>query len=162
MASPIVLAYSRFVTYWFRVPTFCSFTFSAPSIKSAKFVSPLDPFRFNFFHFLNSMEYKTIDGIWQLSEWNGRPLAEGQYCYLVINCTEHAFTMYQNLIARLVVRLSVLLFWVRMRIMVSGMMIIISLSMVVIIGVWYGSFRKLRNIPCDEVPVDILAGSQAL
>lgn len=42
------------------------------------------------------VSYKTVDGIWQLSEWNGAPLAEGQYCYLVMNRTEHSFTMYQN------------------------------------------------------------------
>lgn len=42
------------------------------------------------------VSYKTVGGIWQLSEWNGTPLADGQYCYIVMNRTEHTFTMYQN------------------------------------------------------------------
>ena len=37
-----------------------------------------------------------IDGVWQLSEWNGSPLAEGTYCYVVFHRRERTFEMYQK------------------------------------------------------------------
>lgn len=37
-----------------------------------------------------------IDGVWQLSEWNGAPLAEGTYCYVVFHRKERTFEMYQK------------------------------------------------------------------
>ena len=30
-----------------------------------------------------------LNGTWELSEWNGTPLAEGTYCYVVFNRKEH-------------------------------------------------------------------------
>ena len=36
-----------------------------------------------------------LDGTWQLAEWNGAPLAEGSYVYLVLD-RKSKFEMYQN------------------------------------------------------------------
>ena len=30
----------------------------------------------------------TLDGTWQLAEWNGQPLAEGLYCYITFSRRE--------------------------------------------------------------------------
>lgn len=38
-----------------------------------------------------------ISGQWELSEWNGAPLAEGTYVYLDIVRNDKKYTMYQNL-----------------------------------------------------------------
>ena len=37
-----------------------------------------------------------LNGTWQLAEWNGQPLAEGVYCYIVFNRREQTFEMYQK------------------------------------------------------------------
>lgn len=37
-----------------------------------------------------------LNGTWQLSEWNGQPLTEGLYCYIVFNRREQTFEMYQK------------------------------------------------------------------
>ena len=37
-----------------------------------------------------------INGTWQLSEWNGAPLAEGTYCYVVFSRRERTFEIYQK------------------------------------------------------------------
>ncbi|MCM1718855.1 lipocalin family protein [Bacteroides ovatus] len=37
-----------------------------------------------------------LNGTWQLSEWNGKPLAEGTYCYITFNRRELTFEMYQK------------------------------------------------------------------
>lgn len=37
-----------------------------------------------------------LNGTWQLAEWNGQPLAEGVYCYVVFNRREQTFEMYQK------------------------------------------------------------------
>lgn len=37
-----------------------------------------------------------LNGTWELSEWNGQPLAEGTYCYVIFNRKEQAFEMYQK------------------------------------------------------------------
>lgn len=37
-----------------------------------------------------------LNGTWELSEWNGTPLAEGTYCYVVFNRKEQTFEMYQK------------------------------------------------------------------
>lgn len=128
-----------------------------------------------------TVSYKTIDGIWQLSEWNGEPLAEGQYCYLVIDRTEHTFTMYQNFDSQVSRE-------------ITGSFVLgkdednddrdyISGEYDYNNGEWnddyyitiYGGDNRRMvwtasetpddvsvYIPCDEVPADILAGSRAL
>lgn len=37
-----------------------------------------------------------LNGTWELSEWNGAPLAEGTYCYITFNRKEQTFEMYQK------------------------------------------------------------------
>lgn len=37
-----------------------------------------------------------LDGTWQLSEWNGSPMAEGTYCYVVFHRKDRTFEMYQK------------------------------------------------------------------
>ena len=37
-----------------------------------------------------------LNGVWQLAEWNGQPLAEGTYCYIKFNRKELTFEMYQK------------------------------------------------------------------
>lgn len=37
-----------------------------------------------------------LNGIWELSEWNGEPLVEGIYCYVIFNRKEQTFEMYQK------------------------------------------------------------------
>ena len=37
-----------------------------------------------------------LNGVWQLAEWNGQPLAEGTYCYIEFNRKELTFEMYQK------------------------------------------------------------------
>ena len=37
-----------------------------------------------------------LNGIWELSEWNGQSLAEGTYCYVIFNRKEQTFEMYQK------------------------------------------------------------------
>lgn len=38
-----------------------------------------------------------IDGIWQLSEWNGEPLADGSYAYIEFDRRDMQFTSYSNI-----------------------------------------------------------------
>lgn len=37
-----------------------------------------------------------LNGIWELAEWNGQPLAEGTYCYITFDRKEQTFEMYQK------------------------------------------------------------------
>mgnify|MGYP002577771792 FL=1 len=37
-----------------------------------------------------------LNGTWELSEWNGQPLAEGTYCYVTFDRKEQTFEMYQK------------------------------------------------------------------
>ena len=37
-----------------------------------------------------------LHGTWELAEWNGEPLAEGTYCYIVFNRKDLTFEMYQK------------------------------------------------------------------
>lgn len=37
-----------------------------------------------------------LHGTWKLAEWNGEPLAEGTYCYIVFNRKDQTFEMYQK------------------------------------------------------------------
>lgn len=37
-----------------------------------------------------------LNGTWQLSEWGGKPVADGTYCYITFNRREQTFEMYQN------------------------------------------------------------------
>ena len=37
-----------------------------------------------------------LHGTWELAEWNGEPLAEGTYCYIVFNRKDQTFEMYQK------------------------------------------------------------------
>ena len=41
--------------------------------------------------------YDTIDGCWQLTEWNGEELAEGTYLYAKFDGVERRFEMWDNL-----------------------------------------------------------------
>ncbi len=43
------------------------------------------------------VNYATINGCWQLTEFNGSPLQEGQYVYITFNRKEHTFEMYDNM-----------------------------------------------------------------
>lgn len=40
--------------------------------------------------------YSTIDGSWELIAWNGEALAEGTYCYIDFDRTEHRYEMWSN------------------------------------------------------------------
>ena len=42
------------------------------------------------------VNYANLNGTWQLAEWNGQPLAEGTYCYIVFNRKDKTFEMYQK------------------------------------------------------------------
>ena len=44
-----------------------------------------------------AVTYYTIDGVWQLAEWNDAPLAEGTCLYLKLDRKEHRFEMWDNL-----------------------------------------------------------------
>ncbi|MDE6162727.1 MAG: lipocalin family protein, partial [Bacteroides sp.] len=37
-----------------------------------------------------------LNGVWQLTEWNGQPLAEDIYCYIKFNRKDQTFEMYQK------------------------------------------------------------------
>ncbi|WP_333698238.1 lipocalin family protein [Bacteroides congonensis] len=37
-----------------------------------------------------------LNGTWQLTEWNGQPLAEGTYCYITFVRKDKTFKMYQK------------------------------------------------------------------
>lgn len=37
-----------------------------------------------------------LNGTWKLSEWGGKPVADGTYCYITFNRREQTFEMYQN------------------------------------------------------------------
>lgn len=41
--------------------------------------------------------YSTIDGAWELTEWNGQHLMEGTYLYIEFDSREHRFEMWDNL-----------------------------------------------------------------
>ena len=40
--------------------------------------------------------YANIEGTWQLTEWNGQPLPDGNYCYMELDRKDHTFTLYQK------------------------------------------------------------------
>ena len=42
------------------------------------------------------VSYYTVDGVWQLVEWNGGPLAEGTLLYIDLDRKEHRFEMWDN------------------------------------------------------------------
>lgn len=44
-----------------------------------------------------AVTYYTIDGVWQLAEWNDAPLAEGTVLYIELDRKEHRFEMWDNL-----------------------------------------------------------------
>lgn len=44
-----------------------------------------------------AVTYYTIDGVWQLVEWNDAPLAEGTLLYINLDRKEHRFEMWDNL-----------------------------------------------------------------
>lgn len=44
-----------------------------------------------------AVTYYTIDGVWQLVEWNDAPLAEGTLLYIDLDRKEHRFEMWDNL-----------------------------------------------------------------
>ena len=41
--------------------------------------------------------YSALDGAWQLTAWQGKPLAEGLYCYVAFNGETRRFEMHDNL-----------------------------------------------------------------
>lgn len=43
------------------------------------------------------VNYANLNGIWQLVEWNGAPMANGTYCYIQLNRKDHTFKMYHNM-----------------------------------------------------------------
>lgn len=38
-----------------------------------------------------------VDGLWQLAEWNGSPLAEGSFAYIQLERQDRKFTSYDNI-----------------------------------------------------------------
>lgn len=42
------------------------------------------------------VNYANLSGVWCLVEWNGSPIADGLYCYIVFDRREHTFRMYQK------------------------------------------------------------------
>lgn len=42
------------------------------------------------------VNYINLHGAWQLTEWNGAPLEEGAYCYIVFDRKEQTYKMYQK------------------------------------------------------------------
>lgn len=44
-----------------------------------------------------SVNPTNLAGYWQLSEWNGKPLAEGNFAYIEITRQDKKFTMYENI-----------------------------------------------------------------
>ena len=42
------------------------------------------------------VNYANLHGSWELVEWNGSPLPDGVYCYLVLERREHSFRIYQK------------------------------------------------------------------
>lgn len=42
------------------------------------------------------LSYINLDGVWELVEWNGAPLAKGTYAYIELT-REHKFTSYSNI-----------------------------------------------------------------
>lgn len=38
-----------------------------------------------------------VDGVWELAEWNGSPLADGTFAYLRLTRQDRGFTTYDNL-----------------------------------------------------------------
>ncbi len=41
--------------------------------------------------------YSALNGAWQLTEWQGKPLAEGLYCYVAFDGETKRFEMHDNL-----------------------------------------------------------------
>ena len=52
-----------------------------------------------------AITYSMLDGAWQLTAWNDRPLAEGTFCYVEFDRKEQRFAFYDNL-ATMYVRLA--------------------------------------------------------
>lgn len=44
-----------------------------------------------------AVNYATINGSWKLSKWCGKPLPEGNYCYIEFDRTSHTYKMYDNM-----------------------------------------------------------------
>lgn len=44
-----------------------------------------------------AVNYVTINGIWKLDSWCGKPLPANTYCYIEFDRTEKSFKMYQNM-----------------------------------------------------------------
>lgn len=42
------------------------------------------------------VNYANLNGTWQLTEWNGKPLAEGTYCYITFVRKDKTYKMYQK------------------------------------------------------------------
>lgn len=41
--------------------------------------------------------YTNVAGTWELTNWNGEPLAEGLYCYLELDRRSQSFVIYDNM-----------------------------------------------------------------
>ncbi|MBQ8520996.1 MAG: lipocalin family protein [Bacteroides sp.] len=42
------------------------------------------------------VNYVNVNGTWKLTEWNGNPIPENVYCYIVFKRKDHTFKMYQK------------------------------------------------------------------
>lgn len=42
------------------------------------------------------VNYANLNGTWQLTEWNGKPLAEGTYCYITFVRKDKTYKLYQK------------------------------------------------------------------
>lgn len=42
------------------------------------------------------VNYANLNGTWQLAEWNGKPLAEGTYCYITFVRKDKTYKLYQK------------------------------------------------------------------
>ena len=44
-----------------------------------------------------AVTYSALDGCWQLTMWQGRPMAEDTYLYIEFDRKEHRYTMWDNI-----------------------------------------------------------------
>ena len=44
-----------------------------------------------------AVTYSAIDGCWQLTKWQGKPLANDTYLYVEFDRSEHRYTMWDNI-----------------------------------------------------------------
>lgn len=69
----------------FKLMTLCTFLFCLASCDDEEVVIPT-----------LEVTPANLNGTWELSEWNGKALEEGTYCYVTFNRKEQTFEMYQK------------------------------------------------------------------